>query len=58
MDLKEVGCDGMEWGHLILDRVQWQVLLNTVISLQNSRKRRVYFDQLDMYQLLKKDFAP
>jgi hypothetical protein len=33
MDFKEVGCEGEEWIQMAQDRVQWQVLVNTVMNL-------------------------
>jgi len=34
MDLQEVGCEGMEWIDLALDRDKWRALVNAVMSLQ------------------------
>jgi hypothetical protein len=34
MDLKEVGCGGMDWICLAQDRDRWQALLNAVMNLQ------------------------
>jgi len=34
MDLKEIGCKGVDWIHPVQDRDQWQVLVNTVTNLQ------------------------
>jgi hypothetical protein len=34
MDLREIGCGGMDWIDLAQDRDQWRVLLNTVMNLQ------------------------
>jgi hypothetical protein len=33
MDLKETGCEDVDWIHLAQDRVQWWVLVNVVMSL-------------------------
>jgi len=33
MDLQEVGCGGMEWIELTLDRDMWQALVNAVMNL-------------------------
>jgi hypothetical protein len=34
MDLREIGCDGMEWIDLVQDRDQWRALVNTVMNLR------------------------
>jgi hypothetical protein len=34
MDLREIGCDGMDWIDLTKDRDQWRALVNTVMSLR------------------------
>jgi hypothetical protein len=34
MDLREIGCDGMDWIDLAQDRDQWRALVNTVMNLQ------------------------
>ena len=33
MDLKEVGCEGMDWIDLAQDRDRWRVLANAVMNL-------------------------
>jgi hypothetical protein len=33
MDLREIGCGGMEWVDLALDRDQCRALVNTVMNL-------------------------
>jgi hypothetical protein len=33
MDLREIGCDAMDWIELVLDRDQWRALVNTVMNL-------------------------
>jgi hypothetical protein len=33
MDLREVGCEEVDWMHLAQDRGHWWVLMNTVMSL-------------------------
>jgi hypothetical protein len=33
MDLKEIGCDGMDWINLAEDRDQWRALVKTVMNL-------------------------
>jgi hypothetical protein len=34
MDLREIGCDGMDWIYLSQDRDQWRALVNTVMNLR------------------------
>jgi hypothetical protein len=36
MDLRETGCDDMDWIHLAQNRDQWRALVNTVINLRVS----------------------
>jgi len=33
MDLQEVGCEGIDWIDLALDRDRWRTLINTVMNL-------------------------
>jgi hypothetical protein len=35
MDFKETGWDGMNWIHLAQNADQWQVVVNTVMNLQD-----------------------
>jgi len=34
VDLKEVGCGGMDWIKVAQDRDRWQALVNAVMNLQ------------------------
>jgi len=38
MDLKEIGCEGVGWVHLVQDRDQWRPLVNTVMNLRVPQK--------------------
>jgi hypothetical protein len=33
MGIQEVRCDGVDWIQLALNRVYWQVVVNTVVNL-------------------------
>jgi hypothetical protein len=32
-DLREIGCDGMDWVDVAKDRDKWRALVNTVMNL-------------------------
>jgi hypothetical protein len=34
MDLREIGCDGVDWVDLAQDREKWRALVNTVMKLR------------------------
>jgi hypothetical protein len=34
MDLREIGCGGMDWIHLAQDREQWKALVNMMLNLE------------------------
>jgi len=33
MDVKEMGCDGMDWIHVTQDINRWRAVVNTVMNL-------------------------
>jgi hypothetical protein len=34
MDLREIGWGGMDWIHLVEDRVEWRALVNAIMNLR------------------------
>jgi hypothetical protein len=34
IDLREMGCDSMDWIDLVQDRDQWRALVNAVMNLR------------------------
>jgi hypothetical protein len=34
MDLREIGCGGVEWTHLAQDRGRWRAVVNVVMNLR------------------------
>jgi hypothetical protein len=34
MDLREIGCDGMDWIDLAQNKAQWRALVKTVMNLR------------------------
>jgi hypothetical protein len=33
-DLREMGCEGVDWIHVVQDRDQWRAVVNTVMNLR------------------------
>jgi hypothetical protein len=33
-DINEIGCKSLDWTQLAMDRIEWWILLNTVMSPQ------------------------
>jgi hypothetical protein len=58
MYLKEMGYEAVDWIHMAQDRVQWRILVSTVMYLWVPKKCREILDQLSDYELLKKDSVP
>jgi len=34
IDLKEIGCENLDWTHMAQDGVQWRAVVNTVVNLR------------------------
>jgi hypothetical protein len=34
MDIREIGCEGVDWIHLAQHRDQWRAVVNTVMNLR------------------------
>jgi hypothetical protein len=34
IDLREIGCDGIDWNDLAQDRDKWRALVNTAMNLR------------------------
>jgi hypothetical protein len=54
IDLKEIGCEDVDWIHVSHDIVVWWVVLNTVMKCQASQNRREFLNQLREHRVLKK----
>jgi hypothetical protein len=56
MDLRGLGCKGVHWIEVTWDRIQWWAVVRTVMNLHFC-KSRTFPDQLNNYEVLKKDHA-
>jgi hypothetical protein len=45
----------VDWIHLAQDRIQWWALVKAVMNNLGSTKGREFLDQLNEFQLIKKD---
>jgi hypothetical protein len=39
MNLKEIGCEGLDWIHLAQERGLWRALVNTVMNIKTHKRR-------------------
>jgi hypothetical protein len=53
MDLREIGCDGVDWIDMAEDRDQWRALVNTVLNHRVPQN----LEWLHNWRLLKKGSA-
>jgi hypothetical protein len=42
VDLKETGCDGVDWIDLAQDRDKWRAVANTLIDLGIHKMRKIF----------------
>jgi hypothetical protein len=42
MDLRDIGCDDVDWIRLALDSVQWWAFVSTVMTSGFYKKREIY----------------
>jgi hypothetical protein len=52
MDLKEIGCEAMDWIYLSQDRIHWPSVVFMILMILEGRK---FIDQLIDHELLKGD---
>jgi hypothetical protein len=58
MDLKEIGCEHVDWIQSAQDRVQWWALNGHSNNPSGFTKSREFLYQRSYHQLLKKDCVP
>jgi len=58
MDLKQIGCDGVNWIHITQDMIQSRALGNTVMYLRLPWNVESFWTQPIYRQLLKKCSTP
>jgi hypothetical protein len=56
MDLKQIGCEGLEWNELAWDRFQWLTLFKALINIYIP-KSRDFFEHVNNFKDLKKKYA-
>jgi hypothetical protein len=44
MDLRRIGCEGMDWMHLLQGRDQWRAVVNTVMKRLGSINGKKFVD--------------
>jgi hypothetical protein len=42
MDVRETGCEGVDWIELVKNGVQWRIFVNTLINIRVPEKNRIY----------------
>jgi hypothetical protein len=41
MDIKEIGCESVDWIQCAQDRFEWWAVVNTTMKLRASQRRRI-----------------
>jgi hypothetical protein len=58
MNLRETGCENVDWIHLAENKDRWQALVNRELNLSDSVKWWKFLEWLSNYWLFKKGPAP